>query len=165
MVFLIVGPATNTVTLSFIWAKMGKKSFYLYIASIIFVAVSLGAVLNAVMSFYPQALNYIEPGGEYVPYGTRVFFGVFLGILMLFSLCRRKACPVLPSYDMVIEVEDIHCDHCRLTLDTQLKTVEGVSSVLVDVKGKKIKVRGGASREAVTAKIRESGYHPKEDVT
>lgn len=46
LVFLVVGPATNTVTLAFVRMRLGKKSFYLYVFSICFTAIISGLLLN-----------------------------------------------------------------------------------------------------------------------
>ncbi|UCG35489.1 MAG: permease, partial [Candidatus Omnitrophota bacterium] len=44
LVFLIAGPATNAITLSFVRVKLGRKSFNLYLISIILVSILLGVL-------------------------------------------------------------------------------------------------------------------------
>ncbi len=48
VVFLIAGPATNTVTLSFVKSRLGTKTFYIYLASIIAVSLVFGFITDAI---------------------------------------------------------------------------------------------------------------------
>ena len=46
LVFLLTGPATNVITVSTVVKTLGKKSAFVYLASIAFVSMALGYLLN-----------------------------------------------------------------------------------------------------------------------
>ena len=46
LVFLIAGPATNTATISFVGGKLGSRSLFIYLASIIIGAVLFGGIVD-----------------------------------------------------------------------------------------------------------------------
>jgi copper ion binding protein len=55
-------------------------------------------------------------------------------------------------------VPDISCGHCKAAIEGEVATVDGVSSVGVDIDRKSVTVDGSASDDAITAAIREAGY-------
>jgi copper ion binding protein len=54
-------------------------------------------------------------------------------------------------------VPGISCDHCRHAIETEVGTVDGVSSVEVDVEAKLVTV-GGGDDDAIRAAIDDAGY-------
>ncbi|CAN5780714.1 copper chaperone CopZ [soil metagenome] len=58
-------------------------------------------------------------------------------------------------------VPEIHCDHCKSSIESAVAPTEGVSSVAVDIEGKTVTVSHDPSVTdvaAVSAKIEEQGY-------
>jgi copper chaperone len=56
-------------------------------------------------------------------------------------------------------VPGIHCDHCKAAVSRELKAVEGVESVAVDLESKLVSVTGsGLDDAALRAAIDEAGY-------
>ncbi|MCK5493775.1 MAG: cation transporter, partial [Candidatus Omnitrophica bacterium] len=68
--------------------------------------------------------------------------------------------PIIKKIDLEICVSDIHCTHCKFTLENQLKELEGVDNVVVDVKKKMIMVQGKIKRDILLKKIKDAGYTP-----
>ena len=62
------------------------------------------------------------------------------------------------SQPTVYDVPDISCGHCKQAIESEVATVDGVTSVLVDVDQRTVTVEGDASQDDVTAAIREAGY-------
>lgn len=54
-------------------------------------------------------------------------------------------------------VPDISCDHCKQAIEGEVKTVDGVSAVHVDVDAKLVTVTGGDDA-AVRSAIDTAGY-------
>ncbi|MGA7757799.1 MAG: heavy-metal-associated domain-containing protein [Ilumatobacteraceae bacterium] len=54
-------------------------------------------------------------------------------------------------------VPGISCDHCRHAIETEVGTVDGVSSVEVDIEAKLVTV-GGGDDDAIRAAIDDAGY-------
>ena len=56
-------------------------------------------------------------------------------------------------------VPGISCEHCRIAITTELRSVPGVESVQVDLERKRVTLRGaGVSEAAVRAAIDDAGY-------
>ncbi|MBI4640921.1 MAG: heavy-metal-associated domain-containing protein [Candidatus Tectomicrobia bacterium] len=70
---------------------------------------------------------------------------------------RKKA----PTENIVLTVEGMSCDHCKMTVEKGLKELEGVASVKVDLDAKLAKVSfdpAKVSLDAMKAKIVDLGY-------
>ncbi|HHO57166.1 MAG TPA: hypothetical protein ENJ70_01280, partial [Thermoplasmatales archaeon] len=85
LVFLIAGPATNTVTLSFVRYKLGRRSFFIYLLSISFLALMAGVLFN----FLYDAFG----GGKYasssLPLWLKEIAGIILAFLIIVAYSRK----------------------------------------------------------------------------
>ncbi|MEA3347333.1 MAG: permease [Candidatus Auribacterota bacterium] len=158
LVFLIVGPATNAITLSFVRAKLGKKSFYLYLISIVVTAVVLGLLFNGVWAALDKNVNLIAGHGKILPYWIKLVAGIILLLLIGGIFLDRKG--RIEKTDMEIKVPDLHCKNCKITVENSLRGIDGLEKVLVDIENKVVKIKGSVSKEEVLDKIREAGYNP-----
>ncbi|MBU1121435.1 MAG: permease [Candidatus Omnitrophota bacterium] len=109
LVFLIVGPATNVITLSFVWAKLGKKSFYVYLVSVTSVAIILGVIFNYVWGVAGKNYDFLITAGRILPFWFRAVCGIGLMALIVNSFLIGKKRPI--EADLEISVSDIHCKH------------------------------------------------------
>lgn len=159
LVFLIAGPATNAITLAFVRAKLGKKSFYLYLVSIIVVSIILGFIFNYLWLGLGKDISLITGAGQMLPLSFKVICGLVLFLLIMYSFPTRKK--KLKTADLEIDVPDIHCRHCKITLESKIGEVEGINTVSVSVKEKKIRIQGKVDKEKVLEKIKEAGYTPQ----
>jgi len=162
MVFLISGPATNAITLSFVRAKLGIRSFYLYLVSITFVAVVLGLAFNFCWSRLEDSSLLTVGAGKMMAFEYKVVAGIILFILVINSLIRRKPRTGF-KVDLKINISDIHCSHCKINLENVLSGIDGIDNMLVDVGKKEIKIQGHPDRDLIFKKIREAGYTPTID--
>jgi uncharacterized membrane protein YraQ (UPF0718 family)/copper chaperone CopZ len=158
LIFLIVGPATNVITLSFVRAKLGRKSFYLYLASITAVALGLGVVFNHFWALLGNNPEFIKGAGKMLSFEFKLISGIILFGIIAKPLFRPKKDMLRGGF--TIKVPDIHCAHCKTTLESSIKELPGVERVYVDVKAKVVGVKGAVTQKEVTKKIEEAGYHP-----
>ena len=159
LVFLIAGPATNTVTLSFVRSKLGSRAFYLYLISIISIAIISGIIFNLVFEMLGGQLSIISPHGDHVSHTLRLVSGILLAIIILFGFVKFKD----KKEDMAKEfiVEDMTCKHCKMTIENKLSAMDGVSKVSINLDEKIVGVDGKVNIEDVEEAIREAGYTPK----
>jgi len=159
LVFLIVGPATNAITLSFVRAKLGKKSFLIYLISIIVVGIILGLIFNHLWFAFGNNTNLLRAGGKMLPLAVKIPSAIVLLIIIMCSLYLKKK----PRFtaDMEILVSGIHCQHCKLTLEGRLKNIPGIIAVQVDVEKKLVDIKGKPNKEDVIRAIKEAGYEPQ----
>ena len=60
-----------------------------------------------------------------------------------------------------IAVPEIHCDHCKTSIEGALAPIEGVTAAVVDVDAKAVRVEydeAAVRREAIVAAIEDQGY-------
>ncbi len=159
LVFLIAGPATNTVTLSFVRSKLGKKAFYLYLGSIIAVSILLGWIMNLTWNLLGGNQNLISPHGGNLPIVLRLLSGIALLFLIIVGMLRSRERAVPTKHTLL--VPDLKCKHCKTTIENKLNNTDGVSRVVVDIESKTVGVDGDLPLEDIENAIRETGYTPK----
>ena len=160
LVFLIAGPATNTVTLSFVLSKLGKKAFAVYLASIGAVSLLAGWSFNLIWRAMGADTTLISPHGGHLPFWLRVGAGAFLLILVAIPLIYRK--PEGGSeLKYRISVPDISCKHCKMVLENQIGQLDKVNRVMVDVDRKMLYADGDISLNDLKKSIRDTGYTPE----
>jgi len=162
LVFLIAGPATNTIALSFVRLKMGSRSFYLYLASIALTAILMGLALNAVWPFAGSA-KLTAGAGDMLPLWLRSASALILLALIFKGAWRPNACAISagPGAQIVIAVPDIHCRHCQMTIEAALKGLPGAAKVWVDVEKKAVYISGRLDRQTAIDRIKQAGYNPQ----
>ena len=87
LIFLIIGPATNTLTLTTLWKIIGKKETILFIGSIIINAVIFGILLNnlKVEGIVSNCLNYCDGTHKAID----IICVVLLYIILLFPFLKK----------------------------------------------------------------------------
>jgi hypothetical protein len=158
LVFLIAGPATNTITMAFVRAKLGKQSFYLYIFSIVITAVVMGLGLNYFWQLFGAKIDFIHNHGTHLPQSLKYFCAVVLAGLVINSLFKKNTC--LISADLEISLADIHCQQCKMVLEKAIKEIPAVERVVVDVESKKIFITGSVDKNHIRWIIKQAGYTP-----
>lgn len=72
------------------------------------------------------------------------------------SNLRRKE---QPMETLLYTVPGMHCEHCKVSVETEVTAVPGVSEVTVDLKSKRVEVRGEPLDDAaIRVAIEEAGY-------
>jgi len=158
LVFLIAGPATNAITLSFVRTKLGRRSFYIYLVSIIITAIILGIVFNFVWAQMSGTPEFIAGAGKIIPFPVKLV-SAFALFLIIINALFRKTEKILDA-DLEIKVPDIHCRNCKMTLEENIKKINGVEKISVDLSKKTIYIKGTIEREEIIEKIKECGYNP-----
>jgi len=93
LALLIAGPATNTVTISFVYQRMGKKIAILYIISIIIVSILSGLLFDLFIVGGKGSLGFITAGGKFMPQILKIISGIVLALIFInakFSPWRKK---------------------------------------------------------------------------
>jgi hypothetical protein len=83
LAFLIAGPATNMVALAFVRASLGRRSFWLYLFSIVATAFIFGIIFNRVWGYtqiyFPQSHH---SGKDILPGSIKIISAVILALLV-----------------------------------------------------------------------------------
>ncbi len=170
-VFLAVGPATNMATITLIGNVMGKKVVAIYLAVITIFSLIAGCLLNGIIDLFYGGSLHLEQLAHHESQASaaKAFFsGVFL-LLLLLSLARnyfpgrwKRLLPgnrgPSPAAAAVFRVEGMTCKNCARHVSDDLRRLDGVTAVTVDLAGKTVEVSGNFDREAAAAVIRAAGY-------
>lgn len=142
LVFLIAGPATNAVTMLFVVKTIGKKSFVIYIFSIIAGAILAGLMFDGIFRNYSITIKEIfhqHPSFSPVSFLSSLIL-VLLGINFMIEALRKKLKKKKAKNCFVFSVPDISCANCAKKISEKIYSVDGIKSVDIDVKRKIVKV-------------------------
>jgi uncharacterized membrane protein YraQ (UPF0718 family)/copper chaperone CopZ len=165
LVFLVAGPATNTVTISTVWKTMGKRSLILYLGSIVVTSLGLGFLMD--LFFRGRILveaAHVHGGG--LPLWFKYVAGTVLLGLILNAILRRerKDEGELPEGEaVVLKVPGMTCEHCVNAIRGALRAVHGVNEVGINLKLKTVTITGEFDMEAAMAAVRDAGYEIEEN--
>ena len=153
LIFLIVGPATNTATLSFVAGKLGKKSLFVYLLSICITAIVFGLGIDYLWRQYGESVNLAATGTEMMPVWFKTLSGIVLLALIANSIARTlfQKRGEVTGMGMVFTVENMTCEHCVKTITRVAREIPGVDDVHIDLKRKK----GRGDRHPPTARRRD----------
>ncbi len=125
LVFLIAGPATNTITLTFVRYKLGRKSFYIYLATIASLSLLAGIIFNFIWSEFS-----LSTGHPYViPDWLKIVSAIILAILIAKVYIKKEK-----EYPYKIYVPDMSCSHCKTKIGKELEKAEVTYSISLDKK-------------------------------
>jgi len=83
---------------------------------------------------------------------------IFLSFIIKWKKSRSKA---NDAKGMTFDVPDMTCEHCRTRITEEIKNIEKVGKVFVDLKRKKVKVTGDVEKECIISAIIKAGYTVK----
>lgn len=90
-VFLLAGPATNTVTITVVGKNLGKRTLFVYLASIIIISLALGFLLDKLWAFFSlPSIKTIIAHERFLPLWLEQVSSATLLVLILISVLRKK---------------------------------------------------------------------------
>ncbi|RLF47295.1 MAG: hypothetical protein DRN29_02870 [Thermoplasmata archaeon] len=152
LVFLIAGPATNTITLSFVRYKLGRRSFFIYLFSIITLSLFAGITFNFIWDYWQNiaTLTFMPP------YWIKLLSGIILAAL----IGRALIAPFLEKKMEMTEilfVPDMHCRNCKATIEKELRK-KGIKNFYVSLEKKSVGLLNPEDREKAIDAIKRAGY-------
>ncbi len=169
LAFLIAGPATNTVTVSFLFKRMGAKITALYILSIVVVSVAAGLLFDWIWQTMEMNVGLIIEGGAHLPHLIKHLSAIALLIIFIigkydfskfFARFRTDSGDKMSKNIFKIKVPDMTCRHCKMKIDNALRSVPEIQSVFIDLNTKEVEVESVLDRQLVIKRIKEEGYNP-----
>jgi hypothetical protein len=172
LVFLMAGPATNVATMMVIGNTMGRKSFLIYLSTIIGGAILSGFLINELL----PASWFTLTNHAHHQHGTagsilNLLSTILLTVIILVAAWSKWGRPLLtkkstvkmenianPLYTTVL-VEGMTCNHCRMSVEKSIATIEGVEEVSADITIGQVRITGKkVNLELVAARVKELGY-------
>lgn len=175
LVLLMAGPATNVATMAVIGNALGRKTLWVYLASIVGGALIFGILINELIP-REWIMGAIPAGtqGAVHEHGTGWFKWAMSALLLLLIvngylqrwLTRRREqkknvikTQYMKSNIHVFKVEGMTCSHCKATVERGLGGISQVTEVVADPGRNTVTVEAGTIDEAqVKSTVEELGY-------
>ena len=165
LVFLIAGPATNTVTISTVWKTLGKRTLALYLGSIVVISLLLGYLLD--LLFGNRVLVQASlVHGVGLPLWFNYATGALLLGVILNAILRRERGEERELEDediVVLRIPGLTCKGCASAIRGALRPVRGVNDVAINLKLRTVTIAGKFDVEAAKAALRDAGYETEEN--
>lgn len=175
LVFLMAGPATNVATITVIGKSLGKKTLAIYLVSIIFGALGFGVLVD---SFLPNTLFDISKISShsmdhehmlsifsFKSLSSIFLLGCIINVFIKSSFTKLKnfsneAIKVNNNdKPTLISVHGMTCNHCKMSVERNLGTIEGITWVEVNLKDKVVAIYGESiDLEKVRSTLDELGF-------
>jgi uncharacterized membrane protein YraQ (UPF0718 family)/copper chaperone CopZ len=169
LALLIAGPATNSVTISFVYKRMGKRVAFFYILSIVVVSVVTGLIFDALWAKIGTSIDLVTAGGAHMPYSIKLTAAVLMAVVFLNTryplgkLFKTKRSDKMEEDKNIhtIKVPDMTCQHCMMRITDALRKVPGIQSVSIDLNKKEVAVDSTLERQVIVDSIKRVGYQPQ----
>ncbi len=173
LVLLMAGPACNFASMLVVRKVMGTGSLLTYLLSIVAGSVAFGCLID-----WLQAAGTVDFLSALSHHGTAhhsvaQWFSWLCTALLLLLLVNalvinpltHKPKPLINQTDMntkTFRIEGMSCNHCRMTAEKALLSVEGVETATVDLPTALATVTGTATQEALAKAIASVGFTLRE---
>ena len=165
LVFLMAGPATNAATITVLSKALGRKSFLVYLFSIVAGALVFGSLVNLLPAEWFQPVMHAQQHTHrMLPQAFSVATAVVLLVLLLNSFrlryfSNRTQKPIEQmSNSIEIRVNGMECRHCQANVEKNIGAMEGVNAVSVNLQESTVVIGGNVDLEAVAKLVNELGY-------
>ncbi len=149
LVFLLTGPATNTVSMAVISKELGKKALFLYLFFICSISILAGALLNKIWNegiLYGHIKNL-----GIIPVQIQTISAIMLIALISMSFFKRTFLNLklkvkdrnlvnsaIDENTLIFNVPEMSCHHCVSRIEKALVSLEGINSFKIDLERKKV---------------------------
>jgi uncharacterized membrane protein YraQ (UPF0718 family)/copper chaperone CopZ len=169
LALLIAGPATNSVTISFVYKRMGKRVTLFYILSIVVVSVFTGLIFDVLWAKIGAGIDLVTAGGAHLPHGIKIAAAVLMAVIFfntrypLEKLFKTKRSDKMEEDKNLhtIKVPDMTCQHCMMKITDALRQVPEIQSVSIDLNKKEVAVDSTLERQIIVDSIKQVGYQPQ----
>lgn len=169
-VLLMAGPATNAATITMIGKVLGKKSLFIYLGTIILGALSFGLIIDYVL----PATWFTQIPSEHLAHDHgqsstwwKMGSGIILIALIINAYIQRQVSTKKNRSDAshammeihTLKVEGMTCNHCKTHIESNLKKLDFITSIQVDLNEKTLSITGNhIDIEKVKETIHSLGY-------
>ncbi len=159
LILLMAGPATNMATITLIAKVMGKKSLLIYLSSIIAGAFIFASIINYLLpnKWFIIDAN-IEAHAHTSAFWIQITSGIILMCLIFYNLAKKclfnNDTTIKSTKNMNIktfEVKGMSCNHCKNNVERNLKKLDFVNEVHINLQKNEVQIEGDNIDEKVSA--------------
>jgi copper chaperone CopZ len=170
LVFLMAGPATNAATISVIGNSMGRKTLLTYLGTLITGALLSGLFIDYFLprEWFLGVIAHMHEGHEHsmMPFWLQLISGIAITVFILniflrklIKKKRRKEKEESDMGDVKVFVKGMTCNHCKMTVETNLQKIEGTKEISADIDNGIVTISGeNVNLEKVRETVEGLGY-------
>ncbi len=157
LAFLIAGPATNTVTITFVYKELGKKFAALYLFMIVIISTASGLIFDYIWRIAGDNSSILSGGGKFIPVWIKIFSSVLLLLIIFLPQIRIKS-KKEKKMKFKLKVSGLQCMGCVDAIKESINKLNGVTDVVIDLKTKMVFVDGDTDYRMIVNAINKAGY-------
>jgi len=176
LVFLMAGPATNLATITVLSRSLGRRSFYVYLITIIVGALAFGALLNILPETWFLISSQYGGHTHLIPYGVQVVSSAILLIFLFNALVNRfinfetktkqEKSKTISQMEKKVMVNNMECNHCKRSVETMIQSIDGIEKAEVDLPNKIVTIHGAdVNLNLVREAVEKIGYDYQGEAT
>ena len=157
LVFLMVGPATNTTSITTMIKILGKKSTIITISSLIIISLFFGMLVDLLSISAPDILNnqHIHSHLSII----NMISAILILIIALNTLINftGSAKSIDTADKLIIKISGMTCNHCTETIEKGLRSM-GINAVNVDLDSSIATMNTNIDSNKIKEKIKSLGF-------
>lgn len=164
LVMLMAGPAVNIASILVVRKALGSRFTWIYLSTIIVFSVLFGLIINASgMDVLPVMGDACCTSDSVMPGIFRLICTVLLTLIILFALSMKLLSKIFrketaPADATLYRVEGMHCSHCESSVESAVKSIDGVTSAKASASAKTLIVSGKADESAIRDAVEKAGF-------
>ena len=174
LVFLMAGPASNAATITVIGNVMGRRTLFIYLATIAFGALFSGLIIDYFLprQWFMFAMGPMHSGHthELLPYWIQALSGVTITLLILNVFIQKiikivrakkelKIVKINTMNEIKVFVRGMTCNHCKMSVETNLKKIEGIENIVANLENETVTITGEkVNLDRVKETVESIGY-------
>jgi len=167
LVLLMAGPAANIASMLVIGKVLGKKTFALYLTTLIIGAITSGLIIdNFLPSTWFDVSNFTmagHHGGHF--YNFKIICSIILLALFVNSIIQKKNKENLmqstSNKTIAFKIDGMNCNHCKNNVTKAISALKSVKTVNVNLSEGIAYVEGDASDAEIKTAVEAIGFEFK----
>lgn len=170
LVLLMAGPAANIASMLVIGKVLGKKTFALYLTTLVIGAIASGLIIdNFLPAGWFDVSNFTMTAHQHGHfYCFKVICSVILLALFINAMLlkkHREQAKVANDTDLVkatvFRIDGMNCNHCKVNVTNAIGKLKSVKKVTVNVSEGKAYVQGNPTDEEIKEAVEKIGFEFK----
>ena len=165
LVMLMAGPAVNVASTLVISQNMGKRTMWLYLASIVTGAMAFGLMIDYIpavndlfTSTMPMGMAHDMSAGWF---STACSIALIAMIVIAFTAKYWKSYSITKNKTLTmteLKIKGMSCNHCKASVEKCLAQIPGVKTATVDLAHGTAMVDGDFDIQLAKKRINELGF-------
>ena len=154
LVFLMVGPATNTTSITTMVKILGKKATIINVLSLIIVSLFFGLLVDS-LSITPPDFNnlHIHKHSSIL----NLISAIFIIFLTLNTLVKSVKINSHKSNHLSLKISGMTCGHCTETIENAMRSM-GIDDIQVDLESSTATMHTHLDENKIKSKIQSLGF-------